>query len=226
MKNGKEKFSFQLFQILIEKLPGISKIISKILNSEDKKKKLNFCSIFLKLIQKKEDEKEKLIFIDIIKDLFQIIKKDSKIINDRKEPTILTTFASDCFLFLIYQNCEENEEFLFQNLGILVNYFREISNLYQIHRPIFSEAIKILTKFFVEVNEISYRFHDRDLGPETKIEIMKGISGISKNYIPYLFEQEKYFFEKKEEVDEFFNSLFAQIHVNFSKNSLTNLNRN
>eukprot|EP01080_Neovahlkampfia_damariscottae_P000814 gene814-9064_t len=224
LKNGKEKFSYQIFQLLIERLPNIHKIIQKILNSDEKKKKLNFCSIFLKLLQKKEQEGEKLILLDILTDLFNVIKKDSKIIHERREPTLLTTFASDCFLFLTLQNCE-NDDFLFKNLHIFVNYFREIQILYQLHRPMFVEATKILTKYFIEVNDISYRFHERDLGSEAKKEILQGISGILKNYIPYFLEQEKHFFIKKKEVNDFFNSLFAQIQKlsgNEHENSIEN----
>jgi hypothetical protein len=210
-RNEKKRFSFEMFFILHQHVENYSKIFQKLLKSEDKKLKLNICASFLKYL-KQDFCNLKEHPINITKELLDIVKFDSKIVNKTREPTTLTTYASDCLLFLIYQQCED-EEFLFENLSLFVNYLREISKTNQIHRPIFSESVNILAKYFVDVNEISFRFHEKDLGKETKSEILSGLSSLWKNYIPYLLEQEKYHFVKKNETEDFFNSLFGEIQV-------------
>jgi hypothetical protein len=211
LKNEKKKFSFDLLWILHQNVENFDKILQKLLKSEDKKLKLNICGSLLKYL-KQDFCNLKQHPIHITKEFLDIVKFDSKIVNKTREPTILTTYASDCLLFLIYHQCED-EEFLFENLALFVNYLREISKSNQIHRPIFSEAVNILTKYFIEVNEISFRFHEKDLGKETRSEILSGLSSLWKNYIPYLLEQEKYHFVKKNEMEDFFNSLFGEIQV-------------
>jgi hypothetical protein len=196
-----------LMHFYVESHEFMHQQIQSIFQSSNKKMKLATCLLFQQLLL--NNKVRTILSIDewiwLMNSLWNIVRNDSILVNDKRQATRLTTCAADCFILVMFSISESNLLMLYnvENYNLIQSFIEELHYWYSHNskRRLSAEAIEQL---LLQLRNLKQYL-------TTNSEYVQKILGALWNmYSMYLVEDSSLFLPKKKNIHDHITALLIE----------------